>query len=144
MSPIRKEGEAQLIPGATAPPSEAPTETPVFVYLSDSTELHRVRTPLPVGTAMEVRCLFSLRALTRGEDVAFRSINSVPDGVAASPTMVECTVMAPGRIYIEPPVSQRDGVYVAAVSVGRRGGWFYRFIGQGVFSGSTSRVFDIR
>jgi hypothetical protein len=145
MSPSRKEGEAQIFPGATAASSEMPPERPVFVYLSDSTEMNRVRAPLPVGAEVEVRCLFSLRQLTRGEETAFRNVGPLPDGVAASPALVECTVMTPGqRIKLSPAVSQRDGVYVASVVVGRRGGWFYRFIGRGVFSGSTSRAFDVR
>lgn len=142
--PVRRTGEPQIFPGATVPKDEAVIEEQAHVYLTDSTEIGRVRAPLAVGSSIEIRCLFTARPLAPGEEQALRVMGKVWDGVSVSPTRVECTVTAPGGILIHPNVSVGDGgVYVAEIVVGRAGGWHYEFTGRGGWTGTRRRAFDI-
>lgn len=145
--PRRKVGDPQIFPGATVPVHEdvqVVDGQPAYIYLTDSTETNRVRAPLAVGAAIEVRCLFANRELTREEERTFRHDGQPPNGISVSPRQVACMVTAPGGGGITPNVSLRDGIYVAKIVVARVGGWYYQFVGRGDWEGTRSRAFDIR
>lgn len=146
MSPVRKASEPAVIPSEAQGRGQGRTTEAqeVFVYLTDSSEINKIRTPVPAGATVQLRCGFSRRELTLEEVKTFRNAGTLPKGAGASPLSVSCTIISPlEEIFRPEPLAHSDGVYSAHLVMTLTGGWKYAFSGTGGFVGDGERAIDV-
>lgn len=146
--PRRDINDPPIFPGLTVPESGPDIESlgaEVFTYLTDSSEIQRVRTPVSKNSEIELRCVFVTRELSVVEQIEFRHGSGRLGNIAVNPQMVNCSVTAPRGLEFSPIVSiERTSIYVAKFVVVRPGAWRYQFEGHGGWTGSHTRIFSVK
>lgn len=146
--PVRKVGEPLAIPRAievTENPVEE-AEEQAYLNVTDSAETKRVRIPSSIGEIAEIVCAVTSRPLTDKEQKALRNEHTVPEDAAVTPQRVICSAVAPnGERFTPEIVETTKGLYTVSVALTSRGGWFYEFEADGLYSGtSTKRAIEAR
>lgn len=142
----RKVTEPRIIESPMKAPVPDPDDAQlVYLYLTDSSEINRVRSPLPKGSTAELRCAFTSRELTLPERQTFRNAGTLPDGAGVTPVSVLCSVSSPLEEVFLPKVAERSpGVFWAYVDLFRVGIWEYGFTGEGIYAASDKRKLEVQ